>query len=354
MAFLEIENLSKTFNTITAVDSFSVSIDKGEILGILGPSGCGKTTILKLILGLLAPTSGNIRLEGKTILDIPPELRNFGYIPQNLALFPHLNVFENIAFGLKARKWQKSHITTRINFLLDLLEITHLQNQFPHEISGGQQQRVALARALAPKPSLLLMDEPLSSLDTTLSFYLRWEMRKILKNTNSTAIFVTHDPEEAISVCDRLVLMDAGQVIQTSSSKEILRFPTSIKVMQIMGKSNLFPIIDRVKDSNGTVLLETSLGTLIQPQMTIDTPIFGFWIPERDISISDSNPDPQNNLDVTGELLGIIWGRIKHRLIFQLPDNNQISVQVSSTQGTLPKIGERVTLIISRDKIKWF
>jgi len=354
MVYLEIDKISKKFHTINAVDSFSVSVEKGEILGILGPSGCGKTTILKLILGLLTPTTGDIRLNGKSIIKISPELRNFGYIPQNLALFPHLNVFQNISFGLKARKWRKSTIIVRVNSLMEMLEIDQLQNQFPHEISGGQQQRVSLARALAPKPALLLMDEPLSSLDTTLSFHLRWEVRKILKKTASTAIFVTHNPEEAISICDRLILMDAGKVIQTSSTKDVLRFPTSIKVMQILGKSNLFPIIESIKDSTGTVYLKTSLGTLLHPQFTAGKTILGCWVPEVDIFISKINRNLQDNLDISGELIGIIWGRTKHRLIFKLPDNNQISVQVPSTQDSLPKIGETVTLTIPRDKIQWF
>ncbi|MFX0206502.1 MAG: ABC transporter ATP-binding protein, partial [Candidatus Hodarchaeota archaeon] len=180
MAFLEIEKLSKKFEDIIAVNSVSFSVAKGEILGILGPSGCGKTTILKAILGLLTPTNGDIRLEGESIVKIPPELRNFGYIPQNLALFPHLTVFENITFGLKARKWKKKEIAIKTKSLLKMLELEDFESKLPHEISGGQQQRVALARALAPEPALLLMDEPLTSLDTTLSFHLRWEVRKIL------------------------------------------------------------------------------------------------------------------------------------------------------------------------------
>ncbi|UCE12470.1 MAG: ABC transporter ATP-binding protein, partial [Candidatus Heimdallarchaeota archaeon] len=201
MVFLEIDKISKEFNDTTAIDSVSFMLQKGEILGILGPSGCGKTTILKIILGLLTPTSGDLRLDGKSIVKVPPEKRNFGYIPQNLALFPHLTIFENVAFGLKAKKWESNSITKKVRSLLEMLELEQHWNKLPHEISGGQQQRVALARALAPEPSLLLMDEPLTSLDTTLSFHLRWEVRKVLKTTTTTAIFVTHNPEEAISIC---------------------------------------------------------------------------------------------------------------------------------------------------------
>ncbi len=352
MVFIEISNLSKQFEDITALESVSFSVTKGEILGILGPSGCGKTTILKIILGLLSPTDGDIRLEGKSILKIPAELRNFGYIPQNLALFPHLTVYENIAFGLNAKKWEKTLIPEKVESLLELLELEQHENKLPHEISGGQQQRVALARALAPEPTLLLMDEPLSSLDTTLSFYLRWEVRKIIKTTTTTAIFVTHNPEEAISICDRLVLMDAGQTIQTISSKEVFNSPTSIKVFQILGKSNIFPVISHMKNHAGANFLQTSLGTLPHPNFTPDKPILGCWIPEVEISLSYKNSN--NNLQITGELLGIIWGRTNHRLIFQLPNNTQITVQLPSTQTSFPEIGEMVSLNIPHEKIRWF
>ncbi|MFX1282030.1 MAG: ABC transporter ATP-binding protein [Promethearchaeota archaeon] len=354
MAFLEIKNLSKKFEDVIAVDSVSFSIAEGEILGILGPSGCGKTTILKAILGLITPTNGDIRLKGESIVKVPPELRNFGYIPQNLALFPHLTVFENIAFGLRAKKWKKPEIIAKTKSLLKMLELENLESKLPYEISGGQQQRVALARALAPEPALLLMDEPLTSLDTTLSFHLRWEIRKILKTTTTTAIFVTHNPEEAISICDHLVLMDAGRTIQIISSKDVFDSPTSVKAMQIMGKSNIFPIIKHTKDQNGRDVVMTSLGLLPRPKFTLEKPILGCWIPEADIGFQNLNKNQNDHLDTTGELLGIIWGRTKHRLIFQLPDNNQIAVQIPSNYPILPTIGETITLIIPLSKIRWF
>ncbi|MFX1538109.1 MAG: ABC transporter ATP-binding protein [Promethearchaeota archaeon] len=354
MAFLEIEKLSKHFEDIFAVDSVSFSVSKGEILGILGPSGCGKTTILKVILGLLTPTNGDIRLEGKSIVKIPAELRNFGYIPQNLALFPHLTVFENIAFGLRAKKWKKEDITLKTKSLMKLLELQQLESKLPHEISGGQQQRVALARALAPEPNLLLMDEPLTSLDTTLAFHLRWEVRKVLKATTTTAIFVTHNPEEAISICDRLVLMDAGKTIQTASSKEVLNSPTSVKVLQIMGQTNLFPVKERTKDEKGTEILFTSLGSFPRPDYAREKPLSGFWIPETEIFIQKSNETLCDSFQIVGELLGIIWGRTKHKLIFQLHDNNQLTVQISAKNNFIPAIGESLSLIVPYKNINWF
>ncbi|MHA2202330.1 MAG: ABC transporter ATP-binding protein [Candidatus Hodarchaeales archaeon] len=354
LAFLEVDKLSKKFQDIIAVDSVSFSVARGEILGILGPSGCGKTTILKVILGLLTPTKGDIRLEGESIVKIPPELRNFGYIPQNLALFPHLTVFENIAFGLRAKKWKKDDIIAKTESLMRLLELEHLESKHPHEISGGQQQRVALARALAPEPILILMDEPLTSLDTTLSFHLRWEVRKVLKNTTTAAIFVTHNPEEAISLCDRLVLMDAGKTIQTVSSEDLFDSPASVKVLQIMGKSNTFPVIKQSKDVKESEVLVTSLGSFPRPNYTLKRPILGFWIPETDILIQKSKENPDDSFLIVGELLGIIWGRTKHQLIFQLPDNNRLIVQISSTCNSLPAIGESISLIIPLNKLHWF
>ncbi|MFX1505375.1 MAG: ABC transporter ATP-binding protein [Promethearchaeota archaeon] len=354
MAFLEIEGLSKHFDDVIAVDSVSFSVSKGEILGILGPSGCGKTTILKVILGLLTPTNGDIRLEGESIVEIPPELRNFGYIPQNLALFPHLTVFENIAFGLKAKKWEKKDLVLKTHSLMNLLKLNQLESKLPHEISGGQQQRVALARALAPEPNLLLMDEPLASLDTTLSFHLRWEVRKVLKATTTTAIFVTHNPEEAISICDRLVLMDSGKTIQTVSPKDVFTSPTSVKVLQIMGRSNIFPIIQQTQDETGTELLMTSLGSFPRPDYADEKPLSGFWIPETEISFQKSNENLYDSFQIVGELIGIIWGRTKHQLIFQLHDENQVTVQIPANNDFLPAIGESISLVIPYAKIYWF
>jgi len=354
MAFLEIEELSKHFEDIIAVDSVSFSVSKGEILGILGPSGCGKTTILKVILGLLTPTNGDIRLEGESIVKTPPELRNFGYIPQNLALFPHLTVFENISFGLKAKKWEKEDLIQKTQFLMKLLKLQKLESKLPHEISGGQQQRVALARALAPQPNLLLMDEPLSSLDTTLSFHLRWEVKKVLKTTTTTAIFVTHNPEEAISVCDRLVLMDSGKTIQSVPTKDVFTSPSSAKVLQIMGRSNIFPIIQQTQDETGRELLLTSLGWFPRPDYTREKPLSGFWIPETDISIQKSDENLSDDFRIVGELLGIIWGHTKHQLIFQLQDEKQLTVQISANNNFIPTIGESFSLIIPQQKIYWF
>ena len=354
MIFLEIKELSKHFEDIIAVDSVSFSVSKGEILGILGPSGCGKTTILKVILGLLTPTDGDIRLEGESIVKTPPELRNFGYIPQNLALFPHLTVFENISFGLKAKKWEKGNLIRKTQSLMKLLKLQKLESKLPHEISGGQQQRVALARALAPEPNLLLMDEPLSSLDTTLSFHLRWEVRKVLKTTTTTAIFVTHNPEEAISVCDRLVLMDSGKTIQSVPAKDVFTSPSSAKVLQIMGRSNIFPVIQQTQDETGKDLLLTSLGWVPRPDYTREKPLSGFWISETDVSIHKSDEILSDDFRIVGELLGIIWGRTKHQLIFQLPDEKQLTVQISSNADFIPTIGESFSLIIPKQKIHWF
>ncbi|MHA2227351.1 MAG: ABC transporter ATP-binding protein [Candidatus Hodarchaeales archaeon] len=354
MAYIEINNLSKQFQDVLVVDSVSFSIEKGEIVGILGPSGCGKTTILKIILGLLTPDKGDIRIEGNSILDIPPEKRNFGYIPQNLALFPHLSVFNNISFGLKAKKRKKQEIVDKVNSLVKMLEIAPLIHKLPHEISGGEQQRVALARALAPDPNFLLMDEPLSSLDVSLSFHLRWEISKILKTTNTSAIYVTHNPEEAISICDRILLMNEGKIILSAPSNEVLAFPSSFKALQVLGKSNLFPIIKKTKKSSDSVSVQTSLGNVLLSNKDMEKKLLGCWVPETEILIQESNTQSDDFLQITGEVLGVIWGENKHRFIIQLSDGSQITVQLPATLKHHPKNGKMLHLLIPKEKIQWF
>ncbi len=349
--YLNLIGISKRFEDTISLSTITLSVKKGEIMGILGSSGCGKTTLLKLILGLFTPSEGDILIDGYSILKISPEKRNFGYIPQNLALFSHMSVRENVAFGLKARKSDDVTISERLKKILNLLEISHLHSKLPHQISGGERQRVALGRALALEPALILMDEPLSSLDTELSQQLRWQIKDILKKTESTAIFVTHNPGEAISICDRIAIMDIGRIIQVGKPNELLNSPSDPKVLQILGKSNIFSV--RIKKNEKTQLnqIYSSIGILNLPEDYQSKKINACWISEDKISLDPLLTSDSHYID--GELLGTEWGRVRNRLIFKLSDSTQLVMQVPITKTNLPLTGDIVRLYFKEENLKW-
>ncbi len=231
------------FAATPAVGQVSFDLPTGDILGLLGPSGCGKTTLLRLIAGFESPQSGTIQI-GEQIMaragcEIPPEHRDVGLVFQDFALFPHLNVRENIRFGLRGMGQRASR--NRVQTLIELVGLPGMESRYPHELSGGQQQRVALARALAPKPSLILLDEPLSNLDVQVRLHLRQEIRRVLKETQTSAVFVTHDQEEALAISDWVAVMHQGRLEQWDTPEQIYRFPASRFVAQFVAQANLLP-----------------------------------------------------------------------------------------------------------------
>jgi len=237
MATLEIKDLTKKFGDFTAVDSMNMTVAEGEMIALLGGSGCGKTTTLRMIAGFTEPTAGAILVDGKNVAKIPPYKRNIGIFFQNYALFPHMTVFENVAFGLKLQKLPKAEIRKRVEDILSLVKLTGFDGRYPRELSGGQQQRVALARALVTRPSILLLDEPLSNLDAKLRIEMQVEIKRIQKELGITTIIVTHDHEEAVSLADRVVVMHAGKILQMGSPQEIFDHPISPFVADFMGFS---------------------------------------------------------------------------------------------------------------------
>ncbi|MCP4428141.1 MAG: ABC transporter ATP-binding protein [Chloroflexi bacterium] len=242
--YLVLENVFKIFTArggageVTAVSNVSLQIDKGEFITLLGPSGCGKTTLLRMIAGFEFPTSGDIRLDGEVINDFPPHKRDMSMVFQSYAIFPHLTVFENVAYGLKVQRLPKAEIIERVERVLGLVELEGFGRRTPDQLSGGQQQRVALARALVMEPKVLLMDEPLSNLDAKLREQMRYEIRNIQQKIGITSVYVTHDQVEAMTMSDRIVVINEGRIEQVGPPTEIYRRPNNRFVADFIGKAN--------------------------------------------------------------------------------------------------------------------
>jgi len=236
--FLRIENITKTFKDNLVVKGVDLAFNKGEFVSLLGPSGCGKTTILRMIAGFERPTTGQIIVDGNDVTDLPPNRRKIGMVFQAYALFPNMNVADNIGFGLKIAGMPKAEREARVEEMLKLISLPSLGKRFPFELSGGQQQRVALARAIAPRPGMLLLDEPLSALDAKIRVSLRQEIRQIQRELGITTVFVTHDQEEALSISDRIVVMNAGKVEQFGTPFEIYNRPASRFAATFVGTLN--------------------------------------------------------------------------------------------------------------------
>ena len=240
-AFLQVQNLVKTFGQTTVVKGVSFAFDKGEFISLLGPSGCGKTTILRMIAGFETPSSGSIEVDGKDITHLKPNQRQLGMVFQAYALFPNLNVGDNIGFGLKVAGMPRDERRARVTDMLRLIGLSGYEKRFPYEMSGGQQQRVALARAIAPRPRLLLLDEPLSALDAKIRVSLREEIRSIQRDLGITTVFVTHDQEEALSISDRIVVMNAGNIEQLGTPHDIYNRPATRFAATFVGHLNTLP-----------------------------------------------------------------------------------------------------------------
>jgi putative spermidine/putrescine transport system ATP-binding protein len=240
MAFLELDRVAKQFGPQTVVDDFSLTVGKGEFISFLGPSGCGKTTTLQMIAGFLDPSRGAIRLEGSDLTVVPPAKRGLGIVFQSYALFPHMTAAENVAFGLEMRRVSRAERTERVRAALAMVGLAGYEERFPRRMSGGQQQRVPLARALVIRPSVLLLDEPLSNLDAKLREDMQIELRQIQRNVGTTTILVTHDQNEAMSLSDRIVVMNQGRIEQIGTPQETYERPASAFVSQFLGKTNEF------------------------------------------------------------------------------------------------------------------
>jgi sulfate transport system ATP-binding protein len=244
---IEVRNLNKNFGDFHAVKDVSFEIEKGHLIGLLGPSGGGKTSILRMLAGLESPSSGDIIFHGKRVNDLPPQERGIGFVFQNYALFKHMTVYDNIAFGLKVKKQSKEQIRERVMYLVELTGLKGFEHRYAHQLSGGQRQRVAFARALAPEPQLLLLDEPFAAIDAKIRTELRTWLKEMIERVGITSIFVTHDQEEAIEVADEIMIISKGKLEQKGSPWDIYKSPETPFVASFIGESTIVDNISALK-----------------------------------------------------------------------------------------------------------
>jgi putative spermidine/putrescine transport system ATP-binding protein len=339
MAFLHIDQLQKRYGDFVAVEQFGLNVEQGEFISLLGPSGCGKTTTLRMVAGFERPTSGTIRLDGADITDRPPSQRHIGMVFQSYALFPNMTVADNIGFGLKLKKTPADQARRRVAELLDLIQLPDKGRNYPYQLSGGQQQRVALARALAIEPQVLLLDEPLSALDAKIRVELRSEIRRIQQQLHITTLYVTHDQEEAMSLSDRVVVMNSGYVEQVGAPFEIYNYPATTFVAHFVGQLNVVPV-DVVDAAAGRVRLGDQMFTLEPPLTAAHGQTVSVALRPEELALG--HIDGRNNLHGVVESLNFLGSIVRVRVA--IGPKHLVADLFNERQLVLPRAGDGVML----------
>jgi putative spermidine/putrescine transport system ATP-binding protein len=347
MSFLTLTDISKTFKDTAAVVDFNLDVTRGEFVSFLGPSGCGKTTTLRMIAGFETPTTGSIVINGEDITYRPPNRRNVGMVFQSYALFPNMTVAGNIGFGLKVTKTPAAEIQKTVAEMLDVIHLPELGARYPYQLSGGQQQRVALARALAIHPKVLLLDEPLSALDAKIRVELRSEIRRIQQELGITTIYVTHDQEEALSLSDRIVVMNAGRVEQIGPPFEIYNYPRSSFVASFIGQLNQLPVV--VKDASaGAVAFGSQIILTGQRIEAANGAAARLAIRPEEIKLAAVGAEaaPGNHLSARVDSVMFLGAIVRVRAAVDgQAEGPSLAVDLfNDRQLVLPKPGEQVTL----------
>lgn len=354
MKELRLSGISKAYGKAMAVSDLSLEVESGHFFTLLGPSGCGKTTTLRIIAGLTKPDTGKLYIHDSDITNKPPYLRNLGVVFQNYALFPHLTVFDNIAFGLKVRKVPPQEIRQSVEEVLNLANLSGLQDRFPKELSGGQQQRVAVARAIVIKPNILLLDEPLSNLDLKVRVSMRREIRNLTRRLGITTLNVTHDQAEALSMSDRIGVMDKGRLVQEGSPREIYEHPTNQFVASFIGETNfLTGTISDIDDRYASIKVgDSNVRAKLEPQangLKTNTSITFSVRPEMIFLLRDKN----NIGDTTDNIFSSTVEDVEYfgslvRYALKVGDVKW-SCEVANDKSSVFEVGKKVYLKFSPD-----
>jgi len=336
LASLAVESLTKNFGSVVALDDVSLEIKTGEFVTLLGPSGCGKTTFLRLVAGLERPSNGRIYLEGECINDIPPYRCEMGLVVQNYALFPHMTVFENVAYGLKVRRLGTEEIARRVGEALSMVRLAGFEKRFPRQLSGGQQQRCALARAIVIRPRVLLLDEALGALDKKLREEMQVELKQLQRQLHLTTLHVTHDQEEALGMSDRIVVLNYGRVEQFGAPLELYNHPKTEFVASFIGDANIFRAkvenmapdgTIRARSDDGLDLVLSAAGDIFSPQDQVIVVVR----PEG-IVIQDAKPREKENL-LEGRIDAVVYHGNAAKVVVRMTNERRILVLEPSPTG---------------------
>ncbi|HEX9998322.1 MAG TPA: ABC transporter ATP-binding protein [Abditibacterium sp.] len=353
MVSLQFQNIHKRFDSTVVVRDLTLQIGEGELFFLLGPSGCGKTTCLRMVAGFYQPDGGNLLFGERTMNHVPPHLRNTGMVFQNYALWPHLTVKGNVEYGLKVRKIAKTERERRVREALEMVQLGHLSERYPSQMSGGQQQRVALARALVIRPDVLLLDEPLSNLDAQLRLEMRAEIKRLHRETGTTALYVTHDQEEALSIADRVAVLKDGDLMQVGAPRDLYRHPNSRFVAEFIGETNFLPA--KITQIDAEVLeIETGAGKLLAARppgnWAVNQEVFASIRPE---SWHQSAPRGPSN-QMTAKLEDAMYLGQAEQLLTKLSGGletadgpepwRNIKIAVANPSGKPPVVGGDLTL----------
>lgn len=343
---IRLSRVTKRYGDITAVDNVSFEVERGEFLTLLGPSGCGKTTTLNMIAGFVQPTSGSIWIQDKPVTELPPYKRNTGMVFQSYALFPHMTVFENVAFGLQMHNIPANEVKSRVDDMLARVQLANLDKRYPRQLSGGQQQRVALARAMVIQPAVLLLDEPLSNLDLKLREAMRFELKSLQRELGITSVYVTHDQDEALVMSDRIAVMSAGRIEQVGSPSEIYDKPKSLFVATFIGATNLLrgTIYRRVGNELEVELSEETIRVIPSSELATDAEITISIRPEK-CSVIPRKETTGNCLGAMVREILVLGADLLYRL--ELRSGQQFTVRTLNTDGVyLPTIGSKVGVLL--------